>query len=164
MLPLLEFASDNKVHKLSEAVENISNKFKLSDEERAQMLPSGLQAIIVNRVGWAKTYLKKANLIEDPKRATFQITKRGLDLLNEKPGSINTKFLERYEEFVAFRQGKNNKILDDRNKNEIEETSVTPEESIEFGFKKLKESVSEEIISKIRAPRKTQKILIKSNA
>ena len=148
MLPLLQFASDKKVHKLSEAVEYISNRFNLSEDERAQMLPSGLQAIIVNRVGWAKTYLKKAILLEDPKRATFQITKRGLDLLNENPNSINTKYLERYEEFVAFRQRKNDINIDEKDDNAVQNDSGTPEESIEFGFKKLKESISYYIINK----------------
>ena len=151
MLPLLRFASDRKVHKISEAVEYISNQLKLSDEERNQMLPSGLQAVIVNRIGWAKTYMKKALLLEDPKRATFQITQRGLDLLSENPNEINTKYLERYDEFVAFRKRKNKHDTNEDNNSIIEsESSITPEESIEFGYSKLNESISEEIIDKIK--------------
>jgi len=150
MLPLLQFSSDQKVHTLSEAVNNISQIFKLTDEEQGQMLPSGLQAIIVNRVGWAKTYLKKACLIEDPKRASFKITKRGLDLLAEKPTEINTKYLERYEEFIVFRT---KKVNDDASKDESlqsDQVEKTPEESIEYGYSKLKESISEEILGKIK--------------
>jgi len=84
MLPLLKFASDDKTHTLPEAVTHIAKLFQLTEEEKQQMLPSGLQAVIFNRVGWARTYLKKAGLLEDPKRATFKITNRGLDLLKEK--------------------------------------------------------------------------------
>jgi restriction system protein len=150
MLPLLQFCSDKQIHKLSEAVDFISKKFNLTEDEKVQMLPSGLQAIIVNRVGWAKTYMKKALLIEDPKRATFQITQRGLDLLSEKPKEINTKYLERYEEFVAFRKRKNDHEQTKDNSITENGSNITPEESIEFGFSKLKESISEEIISRIK--------------
>jgi restriction system protein len=150
MLPLLKFASDEKIHTLPEAVAYIASLFNLTEEEKKQMLPSGTQTIIFNRVGWAKTYLKKAGLLEDPKRATFRITKRGIDLLKENPPEINTKYLTRYEEFVVFQ---NNKSEKNKNKNVISEetqSNITPEESIEFGFQKLKDSVSEDIINKIK--------------
>lgn len=150
MLPLLKFASDEKVHTLPEAVAYIASLFNLTEEEKKQMLPSGTLTIIFNRVGWAKTYLKNAGLLEDPKRATFRITKRGIDLLKENPPEINTKYLARYEEFVAFQNKKSEK---NKNKNVISEeteSNITPEESIEFGFQKLKNSVSEDIINKIK--------------
>ncbi|HAX18209.1 MAG TPA: restriction endonuclease [Actinobacteria bacterium] len=150
MLPLLKFASDEKIHTLPEAVAYIASLFNLTEEEKKQMLPSGTQTIIFNRVGWAKTYLKKAGLLEDPKRATFKITKRGLELLKENLPEINTKFLNRYEEFVAFKTKKNEKNKTENVLNEENESNITPEEAIEFGYQKLKESVSEDIISKIK--------------
>lgn len=150
MLPLLKFASDEKIHTLPEAVTHIANLFHLTEEEKQQMLPSGLQAVIFNRVGWARTYLKKAGLLEDPKRATFKITNRGLDLLKENLPEISTKYLNRYEEFVAFRNKKTDKNHVENVLNEENDSNITPEESIEFGFQKLKESVSEDIITKIK--------------
>lgn len=150
MLPLLKFASDEKIHTLPEAVTHIANLFHLTEEEKQQMLPSGLQAVIFNRVGWARTYLKKAGLLEDPKRATFKITNRGIDLLKENLPEISTKYLNRYEEFVTFRNKKTNKNHVENVLNEENDSNITPEESIEFGFQKLKESVSEDIITKIK--------------
>lgn len=150
MLPLLRFAADNKVHKLSEAVDYISKLYKLSDIENNQLLPSGTQTIIFNRVGWARTYLKKAGLLEDPKRGTFQITQRGLELLNDNIKELNTKYLEKYPEFIAFRTKKNNDDEDQNKKEEAQDFLITPEESIEFGNKKLKEALSDEIINKIK--------------
>jgi restriction system protein len=150
MLPLLKFASDDKTHTLPEAVTHIAKLFQLTEEEKQQMLPSGLQAVIFNRVGWARTYLKKAGLLEDPKRATFKITNRGLDLLKENLPEISTKYLNRYEEFVAFRNKRTEKSHVGNVLNEENDSNITPEESIEFGFQKLKESVSEDIITKIK--------------
>jgi hypothetical protein len=78
MLPLLKFAGDKKEHSIREAIEHIANIFNLSEEERREVLPSGQQYIIDNRVGWARTYLKKAGLLESTKRSYFKITDLGL--------------------------------------------------------------------------------------
>ena len=77
MLPLLEIASDGEEHSLKEAVDELSEQFHLSDEELSALLPSGTQTIIYNRVGWARTYMKKAGLLTTPQRGRFQITERG---------------------------------------------------------------------------------------
>jgi len=60
MLPLLKFAGDKKEHSIREAIEHMANIFNISVEERREVLPSGQQYIIDNRVGWSRTYLKKA--------------------------------------------------------------------------------------------------------
>ena len=88
MLPLLEFAGDKKGHSRHEAIEHISKTFNLTEEEKNQLLPSGTKPIINNRVGWAKTYLKKAGLLEYPKRGYFKITDLGLNVLEDKPEKI----------------------------------------------------------------------------
>jgi len=148
MLPLLKFVSDKNEHNMKEVIDHFNNLFDLTDEEKTRMLPSGLQSVIMNRAGWARTYLKKAGLIEQPKRAFFQITQRGLDLLNEGIKEINIKVLDRYEEFKAFRAKKIDQIEDD--KNEIRSDIKTPEESIEIGFQRLNDSISEDIIIKVK--------------
>ena len=66
MLPFLEFASGGRTHTFRESVEHLAQVFRLSAEERAELLPSGRQALFTNRVGWASFYLKKAGLLEKP--------------------------------------------------------------------------------------------------
>ena len=78
MLPLLEYAGDQREHTRRQAVEDLANRFNLTDEEVRELLPSGRQSVFENRVGWARTYMKKAGLLESPKRAVFRITDRGL--------------------------------------------------------------------------------------
>jgi restriction system protein len=68
MLPLLRFVADGKEHSLREAIENLADHFDLSDEERKALLPSGRQATFDNRVGSARTYMKKAGLLQSPAR------------------------------------------------------------------------------------------------
>ena len=104
MLPLLKFSGDKKEHSLREAIEFLADEFKLTDTERKELLPSGQQSTFNNRVGWARTYMLKAGLLESIKRGYFNITESGLKVLNEKPEKINIKFLDKFPEFVEFRK------------------------------------------------------------
>lgn len=104
MLPLLQFASDGVEHSVSEAVEAVATKMNLTDQERNQLYPSGKQKpIFDDRLHWSRTYLKQSGLLKDTRRSHFQITERGLQLLAEKPTTINMKTLERYPEYLAFK-------------------------------------------------------------
>ena len=98
MLPVLRSAAKDEV-KISEVVEQLATDFKLSSEERAQLLPSGRQTTFANRVHWAKSYLGKAGLVELTKRAHFRITDRGREVLTAPPERIDIKFLDRFPGF-----------------------------------------------------------------
>ena len=78
MLPLLKFAGDKQEHSLQEAVDNLADYFKLTDEELRELLPSGQQAVFRNRAGWARSYIKQAGLLQSTRRGYFRITQRGL--------------------------------------------------------------------------------------
>jgi len=149
MLPILKLASDQKEHYFRDAIKYISDLFDLSDEERRRKLPSGYDIIINNRVGWARTYLKKAGLLEDPKRGYFKITQKGTDVLNQNPSEINVKFLMQFPEFVEFqypkkKEGKTLFLVEEKEKLE------TPQELIETGYKQSKESLAQELLEKLR--------------
>jgi restriction system protein len=148
MLPLLHYASDGDSHKLSDAIASLSDQFKLTNEDRESLLPSGTQFIMANRVAWAKTYLKKAELLSDPKRGYFQITDRGRELLKTNPPKVDTKFLRQYDEFNEFQHKSNGK----EQVEEQEHTAYsTPEEALEYGYQKLTENLADDIIEKIMA-------------
>jgi len=147
MLPLLNYAGDAAPHKLSDAISALSDEFKLSQIEREELLPSGTQFIMANRVGWARTYLKKAGLLSDPKRGFFQITDRGKELLRTNPKEINSKFLRKYDEFNDFRNKSNAK--DQPEITPVYSAYPTPEEALEYGHQKLSENLSDEIIEQI---------------
>jgi restriction system protein len=63
MRPLLDCASDGKEHAVREIVESLAERFRLSDSERKQLLPSGTQEVFTNRVAWAKTHLRMAQFL-----------------------------------------------------------------------------------------------------
>src|SRR5436853_7174496 len=95
MYPLLKLIGDGKEHNFRDVIETLANGFKLTDEERRELLQSGMQ-IFDNRVGWARTYMKKAGLLDSPRRAVIQITERGKEILKQKPKDVNVKFLNQY--------------------------------------------------------------------
>jgi restriction system protein len=99
MLPLLKLVSDKQEHKYRDLIEKLAIEFQITDEERKELLASGNQAIFDNRVGWAKTYLKKAGLLDSPKRATFVITQIGLDTLKKNPDRVDAKYLRQFPAF-----------------------------------------------------------------
>ena len=103
MLPLLTLSADGEEHTVKAAVAELSGHFELSDDDRAALLPSGTQSVVYNRVGWARTYMRKAGLLEFPSRGRFLITERGKELLAENPDKIDVKLLSRYAEFEKFK-------------------------------------------------------------
>jgi len=148
MLPLLNYARDGNPHKLSDAIESLSNDFGLSRDEREALLPSGTQTIIANRIGWARTYMKKACLLSDPKRGYFQITDRGRELLETNPAAVSSKMLRQYDEFNEFQHKSNAKIHQEDEEGE-EANYATPEEALEYGYQKLTENLADEILHSI---------------
>src|SRR5665213_1014230 len=104
MLPLLKLAGDGAVHSKRDTVPELASQFGLTEEEQKELLPSGKQEILDNRVGWARTYLKKALLIDYVQRGQFRITGRGKQVLAENPPRIDNAFLGRFTEFVEFKR------------------------------------------------------------
>ena len=94
MLLLLEITGDKKEHTIQEARDSLAKIFKLTEEERSMLLSKSKQKMFDNRVGWARTYLKKANLLNYTQKALFKITERGLSVLHENPSEINVKYLK----------------------------------------------------------------------
>ncbi|MDZ7347156.1 MAG: restriction endonuclease, partial [candidate division KSB1 bacterium] len=136
MLPLLRFAGDGGEHSLRETIEALADEFRLTDEERSRLLPSGQQAFFDNRVGWARTYLKKAGLLETTRRGYYRITERGKQVLRQKPAKIDTAFLLQFPEFGEFL--KTSRIGSNEPQNEHGEEKQTPEEMIEAAYQKLR--------------------------
>lgn len=157
MLPLLKFAGDKKEHSIREAIEYIANIFNLSEEERRAVLPSGQQYIIDNRVGWARTYLKKAGLLESTKRSYLKITHLGLEVLQENPKEINVKFLEQFRQFIEFRRkGK------EEEKEKEENLTQTPQELLEYGYQRIKKDLASELLNLVKkaSPRFFEKLVV----
>ncbi len=145
MLPLLQVHADNNEHGSSELISTLASKFKLTDQERGELLTSGFEPKFDNRVGWARTYLKKAGLLESPRRGMTKITPHGSDELALKPQQINVKYLKKYPEFTQFQTLKHGKKAE-----KAEETSSqTPLERILDAYNDMQEGLVSEVLEKL---------------
>ncbi|MBD2294042.1 restriction endonuclease [Anabaena sphaerica FACHB-251] len=151
MLPLLQYAGDGKEHSLREAITYLADVFNLSDEEKKELLPSGQQAVFDNIVGWTRTHLKKAGLLQDPKRGFFQITERGKEVLSQNPAEINLKFLNQFPEFIEFKTSKKDNDKSESEPEIIEISETTPQESIEFGYQKIRKELELELLNRVKS-------------
>ncbi len=156
MLPLLKFISDGQIHNTQDAVNFLSNQFKLTDEELNYWLPSKKQKTFQNRVYWAKAHLKMSGAIENISKGLFKITDRGNSILSTKPDTVNVKYLmslfHDYEEKInGFRYKKKSETISiPPENNEDSEMEQTPEELIESGYQKIRKSLEEELLSKLK--------------
>jgi len=153
MKPLLQYLKENpQEHRMQDVVEVMSNHFNLSEEEKQELLPSGLQAVIDNRVGWARTYLKKAGLLEDPRRGYVKISQKGIDVIGKNPGKIDVNFLKQFSEFIEFRNKRKKMIKESDSKNDElndEVENLPPTEMLEKGIELLNADLAEELLGKI---------------
>lgn len=160
MLPFLQVAGDEQEHRFRDAVEALAQKFTLTDDERKVMLPSGTAPLFDNRVGWARTYLKQAALIDSRKRGVFHITARGRELLAQNPVKIDNSTLEQYPEYLDFKLRRG-----DQREASIPETTnthaaltaapeppsdSTPEELFSQAYQRLRGNLEVELLEQVK--------------
>lgn len=148
MRPLLQYLSDGSEHSNQETVSVLADEFRLSEEERDQLLPSGKQSVFTNRIAWAKSHLKQAGLIESPRWGVYLISARGLEFLREASGPINIKVLSQFSEYQKFRSGKAAEagVFEEPPSGD----EMTPEEHIEYGYKQIRQKLYIEILERIK--------------
>lgn len=149
MLPLVRFLKDGKEYNIGQVVDSLADEFSISSEERQQLLASGQQTVILNRAGWARTYLKKAGLIESVRRGYFRITERGKSVLASKPERVDTKYLERFPEFSAFRELRHERP-DEPPVSVTVCGEVTPEEALDAAYGRLRFDLEAELLAQVK--------------
>jgi restriction system protein len=150
MLPLLRLTADGEEHSIQEFVDKLAKEFGLSNQELSELLPSGKQPVFYNRVGWARTYLSKTKLLEMSRRSHYRITERGKQVLSENPSQIDMKYLERFPEYLEFREreeepGKPKKPA----LVELQENK-TPEENLEDAYQKIINSLAQDLLAQVK--------------
>jgi len=159
MLPLLKIAGDRREHRIAESIDRIALELGLSEDERRELLSSGKQARFDNRVGWARTYLKKAGLIDYTGVGRFRITDRGVNALADSPPRIDIKSLKRFPEFLEFLnlQQHENKAAE-----RAEEPERTPEEALENNYDYLRRGLAQELLERAKScsPRFFEKLVL----
>lgn len=146
--PLLEVAADGKEHSVKEAREVVAKSMNMTKEDLMELLPSGTQTKFDNRIAWAKSYFIQAKVLGAPRRAYFQITGRGQELLKKGYDRIDVKVLNQYPEFIEFHTAKSGQ---ESNGIQTDTSPVeTPEEILQKAYQNIRNDLAAEIRERIK--------------
>lgn len=141
----LSSLEDGNEHPYIDAKKQVIADFHLSEEDISELLPSGRQSIFTNRIGWCRTYLKKAGLIESPSRARFVITEAGKHIL-QTVEVITNDTLRTFPSFVAFIEGNTEEnpvaVLENNN-------DETPQETLDRVQSEINKVLQDELLTQI---------------
>jgi restriction system protein len=153
MRPVLECVVAGEDSNLN-VVEKLADKFRLTSEERAELLPSGKQTRFTNRVHWAKSYLKQAGLVSSTRRGYFVITDNGRAALANSSNVINNAFLEQFPGYQDFKNrtreaeaGLTSSLL------ELSESLAepsTPDEALREAHRKITATLASDLLDRVR--------------
>jgi restriction system protein len=152
MLPVLVQSGSGEV-RIGDVVDRLAIQLKLSEDDLGELIPSGKQTTFSNRVHWAKSYLKQAGLVEATKRAHFQITERGKEVLKNGLGRIDINYLKQFPEFVAFQNrsssGDDSGELVVSPKYAVVDESQTPDDLMRITNRAINAALGQDIIDRI---------------
>ena len=148
-LPVLLVMKDGQEKSIQVIAQAVITSLGLDDELLEQRLNSGTQRVIDNRIGWARTYLNKANLIERTSRGIYRISEQGVRKLQGNPSEITLGALDESPEFKEWRGGASSENQDSvlmESKNE----DLTPEEQIDLSVRQLQNQLRNEIVDRVK--------------
>lgn len=153
MLPVLMASTAGEV-RVGDAVDRLAEQLSLSQNERAQLLPSGKQTLFGNRVHWAKTYLIKAGLLESTRRGHFRITDRGQQVVAAHPVRIDNEYLNQFPEFREFKErsaqgatAEGMPLVEPA----LASGTETPDEIMRVAHKQIETSLGQDLLDRVRA-------------
>lgn len=161
-VPALELLNEQGILKLKEFELPLSKVFDLTHEELTQMYTSGNGPIFYDRVSWALSYLNMSGLVTKPKRGHYQITQEGQKILQTP---------DKLEQYIAQKLHTRNKekVENQQNSDTVQTLlrseaidELTPSETIELSFQKIKSKIYSEILDTIisKTPREFEKLVV----
>lgn len=151
MTPLLRRLSGGGDHRVADLYDELADDLHLSDADRSELLPSGTVPVYKSRIGWARTFLKKAGLLEQPARGLMRLTEAGAKALTEHGDAVDVAFLRTIPQFRAWqdsgRRGEDGgSAADDR-----AESVESPEDTLERVSRQMNADLAQDLLERIKA-------------
>lgn len=153
MLPVLRETAKGPIA-APELRRRIAEAAKLTEEDLAELLPSGRQTRFSNRAAWANVHLQRAGLIGIVRRGVYEATTAGRELLAKVPERIDMKLLDgipAYSEWRAQSAGGSEGESTIITTGSAGAGAVTPEEQIDRSHRELRGAVEAEVLARLRA-------------
>lgn len=153
MLPFLRLLGDGNEHSRKDIQDKLAVELNVSDEDLKIFLPNTKVSVFRHRVGWTRTYLKKAGLIEYTQRGIYKITERGQKVLSENPQKITVSYLKQYPEIIEFLKGNRDEkgSLSQNPSSDEKLLNETPQELIARGYQSIRNTLEKDLIERLKA-------------
>lgn len=151
MRPCLAVLADGETWRPRAVMEVVTEEFELTPEEREQLIPSGKQSVIYNRVTWALTYLFQAGLTERPQRGYVRITEIGRKALADHPDRIDMKVLENYPAYLEFKERTREREPAGDSAVPSPERTTTPQDLLDQAVKENRAVIESELLARALA-------------
>ncbi len=154
MVPVLRLMSDGDVRRLRELRDETADRENLTDEQLAELLPSG-QSKAANRIGWAASYLTRVGALRRPSRGHYVITDVGRDLLAGHPEGISESDLRALvregDEWWLAKRSPGGGSSSAAPPMEPSVTALDPVEQIEDGVSRIHAEVAADLLGRLHA-------------
>ena len=149
MFPCLKSISKRELSTVYDVLGDVQKNYSLSESQMNELLPSGTEPIIKNRVGWAIFYLMKAGLLKRPARGKYQITDVGTKTI-QSGGKINNAFLMQFDSFKAFVDASKKPKEKNKDSQEVIIETEDPRELFESAYEQFRSSICTELLTTVR--------------
>ena len=150
MLPALKALADGTATPISEIRERVANAEGLTPQDVQEMLPSGRQTVLVNRVSWAVLDMERAGLLERVRRGVYRLLPEGERVLSRNPSRIDLKLLEEYPSFVEWRRSSKGTRRKEPDEGQGDRAIETPDEVLDLAVQQLRSTLEAEVLHRVR--------------
>jgi restriction system protein len=148
-LPFLQCLADGNARHTSEVKDFIVKALQISKADQDEMLKSLQSTKVANRVGWARTHLSKAKLIEPESRGIYRITEDGRRVLLNPPSNFDLKFLDTIPAHKAWRATFGGEAPAPTQPGAGEVAFEPPNERIESAYAEINQSLASGLLDKM---------------
>jgi restriction system protein len=143
-IPILKVLENGETLQARELYQKVIDKFytELTKEQLEEKTKSG-DLLIINRIAWGKSYLKKGGYIEFPKRGFVKITEKGKA---HAKSDLTLKQVENSNNYLEFYNEENSKKESTPSKIE----NASPQDLIDEGFDQIDIQVKDELLEKLK--------------
>ncbi|MGO1590890.1 MAG: restriction endonuclease [Ancrocorticia sp.] len=155
MIPTLQVMDDGVVRHWREFQPQVADKAHLTDEQKTERLPSGNSLRYENRIGWAVSFMTNVGALTRPKRAHYQITDAGRQVLQRFPNGAKEHDIKRMakepnSQIRAYKSTSSDKKSAVTPPNDTD-AAMTPIEQVQSGITRINEDVEKELLERLQS-------------
>ena len=151
MLPGLTALADGSPTPIAEVRDRVAASEGLTSEDVREMLPSGRQPVLANRVSWAVMHMERAGLLERTKRGVYRLMPEGERLLFRTPSRIDINLLREYPGYAEWiKQAQTPSANKEAAPGQADNLKDTPEEALDRAAEQLRSALEADVLQRVR--------------